>query len=124
MAFNDIEMLKRKEILNDFILYSRQDTVALLNALHNAQTIYIDNYGVDIADIWSTSTLSLKIFRLKYLKCNIPLLDKVQDDFIRKGYYGGSTDYYKMYGENLQYYDVNSLYPLAMTKPMPLKITA
>jgi len=119
-AWNDINTLKND--LNDFIFYSKQDTISLLNALDKAQNIYLSEYTVDICDVWSTSTLSLKIFRSKYLKCDIPLLDIVQDDYIRKGYYGGSTDYYKMYGENLYYYDVNSLYPYAMTKPIPLKI--
>ena len=36
------------------------------------------------------------------------------DRFIRGSYYGGAVDYYKAYGENLHYYDVNSLYPYAM----------
>jgi len=40
-------------------------------------------------------------------------------NFIRDSYYGGGTDVYKAYGENLHYYDVNSLYPYAMLKPMP-----
>ena len=41
---------------------------------------------------------------------------------MRRGYYGGATDYYHLQGENLYYYDVNSLYPYAMLNPMPLKI--
>ena len=44
------------------------------------------------------------------------------DRFIRGSYYGGAVDYYKAYGENLHYYDVNSLYPYAMLKPMPLNL--
>ena len=35
---------------------------------------------------------------------------------------GVRTDYYKVYGENLYYYDVNSLYPFAMLNDMPLDI--
>ena len=43
-----------------------------------------------------------------------------QDAFIRRGYYGGHADTYKPYGDNLYYYDVNSLYPFVMkTFPMP-----
>ena len=38
------------------------------------------------------------------------------------GYYGGAVDYYKKYGKNLKYYDVNSLYPYAMTFPIPYEI--
>jgi hypothetical protein len=34
-----------------------------------------------------------------------------QDAFIRRGYYRGHADTYKPYGENIYYYDVNSLYP-------------
>ena len=49
-------------------------------------------------------------------------LKKHVDSFIRKSYFGGATDYYKAYGENLHYYDVNSLYPFAMLKPMPLNL--
>ena len=45
-----------------------------------------------------------------------------QDIFIRDSYYGGAMDYYKAYGENLRYYDVNSLYPFVMKKDMPFKI--
>jgi len=37
-----------------------------------------------------------------------------QDKFIRRWYYGGHTDVYIPYGENLHYYDANSLYPFAM----------
>jgi DNA polymerase type B, organellar and viral len=41
---------------------------------------------------------------------------------VRKAYLGGATDYYKDYGTNLYYYDVNSLYPFVMLKPMPYQI--
>lgn len=43
-----------------------------------------------------------------------------EDTFIRRGYYGGHADTYIPRGENLYYYDVNSLYPYIMkTFPMP-----
>jgi hypothetical protein len=67
----------------------------------------------------STSTLSLKIFRLRFQTEDIPILSNNIDKFVRSGYYGGATDYYKAYGTNLHYYDVNSLYPFSMLKPMP-----
>jgi hypothetical protein len=41
---------------------------------------------------------------------------------IRDSYYGGATDYYIKYAENLYYSDVNSLYPYAMMNPMPVNI--
>ena len=46
--------------------------------------------------------------------------NKNEDSFIRRAYYGGHTDTYKPYGEDLYYYDVNSLYPFVMKEfPMP-----
>jgi len=50
------------------------------------------------------------------------ILTRSEDSFIREGYFGGATDYYKMYGENLYHYDVNSLYPYAMLNIMPFEI--
>ena len=49
----------------------------------------------------------------------IGILRANQDKFIRRGYYGGHTDVYIPYGENLHYYDVNSLYPFSMLRDMP-----
>lgn len=94
----------------------------MYNALDHAQTIYSNEHNVDITTILSTSTLSLKIFRQNFLKTDIPILKDSEDSFIRKGYFGGATDYYKAYGKNLHYYDVNSLYPFAMLNPMPLEM--
>lgn len=97
-----------------FISYSVGDSVALLEALLEAQLQYLLDFNVDITSIFSTATLSLKIFRQKFLDKEIPILHKNIDKFIRNGYYGGATDYYKLKGKILHYYDVNSLYPKAM----------
>jgi hypothetical protein len=50
----------------------------------------------------------------------IPLINKskIYSD-IRKAYHGGITEVYKPYGENLHYYDVNSLYPYVALQDMP-----
>jgi hypothetical protein len=55
----------------------------LLLAMIKGQEIYTDIHQVDICSIWSTATLSLKIYRLKYLKHNIPSLNKDTDHFVR-----------------------------------------
>lgn len=46
----------------------------------------------------------------------------MNDAFIRNSYYGGATDIYECYAKDLHYYDVNSLYPHAMCKPMPFEV--
>ena len=119
--FNKLSLFKNEILLNQFIEYSKQDSISLLKALVKAQKIYIDEHEVDIASIWSTSTLSLKIFRQKFLNVSIPILTNKLDNIIRLAYIGGSTDYFYKYGENLKHYDVNSLYPKAMCNPMPLE---
>jgi DNA polymerase type B, organellar and viral len=119
--FNKITIFENIELLNQFIDYSKQDSICLLKALIKAQDIYIEEHQVDIATIWSTSTLSFKIFRQKFLEMNIPTLSKTLDSLIRLAYIGGSSDYYLKYGENLKHYDVNSLYPKAMCNPMPIE---
>jgi hypothetical protein len=120
--FNDISLFDNQELTKQFLEYSKQDTISLYNALIKAQKIYLDKYFVDICDVLSASSLSLKIFRMNYLDINIPILKNSEDSFIRKSYFGGATDYYKAYGKDLYYYDVNSLYPQAMLKPMPLNL--
>ncbi len=122
IEYNNIAIFSNQDMLKQFEYYSTQDSVALLNCLINAQKIYIEKYNIDIGSIWSTSTLSMKIFRMHFLELNINCLTRIVDSFIRDAYYGGATDYYYKYGENLHHYDVNSLYPFAMLKPMPTRL--
>jgi hypothetical protein len=121
-AFNNITLFDNKELLDEFKLYTKQDSIALYHALLKAQDYYFSKYCIDITSIVSASSLSLKIFRQHFQDTNIPILNSVQDSFIRKGYFGGATDVYCKYLENAHYYDVNSLYPQAMLNPMPLNI--
>ncbi|KAM3218115.1 hypothetical protein P3L10_022644 [Capsicum annuum] len=93
-----------------------------------AQEIILDKYHMDIMNVMTLSSLSLKIFRQNYLDdevFHIHLPTRNQDTFIRRGFYGGHVDVYKPYGENLYYYDVNSLYPYIMVEyPIPCGIPA
>ena len=63
----------------------------------------------------------MHIFRTKYLLPNtIPLIKPKLHYIIKQSYFGGITEVYKPYGENIKSYDVNSLYPTSMHNfPMP-----
>jgi hypothetical protein len=41
-------------------------------------------------------------------------------NWIRRAYYGGRTEIFRMYGEKLHYYDINSSYVAAMAETMPV----
>lgn len=81
--------------------------------------IYL-KYKVQVSASLTISSLAIKILLSKYYKNNIPLIDKrsIYED-IRQSYFGGITEVYKPYGENLFYYDLNSLYPYSALNPMP-----
>nr|YP_010127582.1 DNA-polymerase-like [Bougainvillea spectabilis]QPP04906.1 DNA-polymerase-like [Bougainvillea spectabilis] len=103
--------------------YMKQDILILGGVMQKAQEIYWNLYKIDIVSKITVSSLSLSIFRMRYYDATnwpIHIPNKNEDSFIRRGYYGGHTDAYKPYGENLYYYDVNSLYPFVMKEfPMP-----
>lgn len=122
IEYNSFEVFNNPVLFKEFKTYAKQDSISLLNALLKAQEIYLRDFNIDITTIVSTSSLSLKIFRSRFLNVNIPILKGNVDHFIRRSYFGGGTDYYKSYAKKVKYYDVNSLYPHSMCKPMPHKI--
>lgn len=137
--FNSPSLFNKPEQLEEFKEYAIQDSVILHQAMYNATMQYINRYKTNISTCVSTSSLSLKIFRNTFMVTkpssatnpnltpsndngvSIPILDRGMDNFIRMGYYGGATDYYRAYAEKVYHYDINSLYPAAMLNPMPLK---
>lgn len=62
---------------------------------------------------------SLYIFKENFLKTKLVGLNEKQEDFIRKTYFGGRVEIFKMRGRDLYYYDFNSLYPTVMLENMP-----
>ena len=66
------------------------------------------------------------MFTNKYCPIKLPNIKRADDNFLRRAYFGGAVDYYKasfVRGiKKLYHYDVVSLYPFAMLKPMPISI--
>ncbi|KAK9041215.1 hypothetical protein V6N11_016327 [Hibiscus sabdariffa] len=118
---------RSKEMMNNFIerltVVVRHDPsikidIHLLGGvMQNAQELFWSKFHVDIVSKITLSSLALAIFRTCfYDEENWPIYipNRNANSFICKGYYGGHADVYKPYGENLFYYDVNSLYPIIM----------
>jgi DNA polymerase type B, organellar and viral len=97
----------------------------LYDSLVNAQLYYFHKFNLDITTIVSTGSLAFKLFRINFLmKYNsIPILSKSLDSIIRKSYFGGGVHVFKLNKiiKNVYHYDINSLYPFAMLKPLPFK---
>ncbi|KAF8867485.1 DNA polymerase type B, organellar and viral-domain-containing protein [Mucidula mucida] len=83
-------------------------------------------YNIQMTNCLTIAKLGLEIFMSKFIPKNnnsgLPLIIKKDIfKFIKEGYFGGITEVYKPYGENLFYYDVNSEYPFVAKNKMPGK---
>lgn len=114
---DDVQVSNLQILSKQLVEYMKQDIRLLGGIMLKAQDIYWTQYKVDIESIMTLSSLALTIFRMNYYDPNswpIHIPSNNEDTFIRRGFYGGHADAYKPYGENLYYYDVNSLYPYIM----------
>lgn len=100
--------------------YLEKDLVCLAQVMWSFHRNMKDTYGVQTYKLKTLPSIALKTFLTKYYNNQIPLITNgtVESD-IRQSYYGGITEVYKPYGENLYYYDVNSLYPYASLNDLP-----
>ncbi|XP_019085454.1 PREDICTED: uncharacterized protein LOC109126391 [Camelina sativa] len=107
----------------ELLAYMNQDIRLLGGIMCKSQANYWRQYNIDITEVLTISSLALLIFRMKYYNMEVfPIYipNRNEDDFIRRGYYGGHSDVYIPRGQDLKYYDVNSLYPFVMMSyPMP-----
>lgn len=115
--------MKRCEILKkEFLSYLLDDLVSLYQMLvKTSEKMFLD-FDIDMTKCLTISKLAYKIFTKDYLDKNklVPLINKrnIYRD-IKLGYYRSMIEVYKPYGENLYYYNVNSLYPYIALNDMP-----
>jgi hypothetical protein len=117
IPYDEVRLSNLASMKNSLIDYMKQDILLLGGVMQKAQEIYWKLYKVDIESKITLSSLALSIFRMRYYDAAnwpIHIPNKNEDKFIRHAFYGGHTDTYKPYGEDLYYYDVNSLYPFVM----------
>lgn len=123
IVHDEVQVSSLKDNRAQLLDYMEQDIRLLAGVMLRAQSIYWKKYNVDIGQCLTLSSLAMRIYRMNYYDQNdspIYIPSSNQDAFIRRGYYGGHADTYKPYGENIYYYDVNSLYPYVMkTFAMP-----
>lgn len=116
----NIDNVTTELIKTEVLEYLSGDIGSLYECMMKASDLIFDNYKFNITDVYSGSSLAMKHYRTSYLdKKGIPLLPRHLIDTISESYFGGISQVYKSYGRNLHYYDINSLYPWAMTQPMP-----
>ena len=72
--YNNVAIFDDKNNLTQLMEYNKQDCKALYDSLLVAQSTYLRLYKVDIADIVSTSSLAIRIYRTNYQDVDIPIL--------------------------------------------------
>lgn len=129
----------------DWQSYLRQDCVALNEVVGRFVEVVEDDLGGEVG--LTAAATSMNLFRRRFLKNKIPRhahfpdcpgykedplavnglqpLDEPEPctgclhDFVRAAYFGGRTEIFKMTGQNLRYFDINSSYVHALCEPMP-----
>lgn len=123
IPYDQVTLSNLSSMRESLVEYMKQDILLLGGIMHNFQDLYAKTYKADIENKITTASLALSLFRSNYydeVQFPIHIPNKNEDTFIRRGYYGGHADAYTPYGENLYYYDINSLYPFVMKEfPMP-----
>jgi len=118
----NILQLNEDKLRNGIIEYAQLDCKILYLILMKFNSLIFDLYNLNINNYPTLPSLAFGIFRSKYLSKNtVPLITGQLFKDINQSYTGESTEFILPYGENLFYYDINSLYPYSMLKNnMPL----
>lgn len=109
----EIEVYLKRDceaLFNVLTIFEKELNDTCNNTLNKKVRINLDD-KVSIAS--QSFNILLKGYIGKKTRC---FLNKEEEDFVRAGYYGGRVEIYKFSGKNLNYYDVNSLYPTVMQK--------
>lgn len=106
---------------NESLNYLAKDLNSLLEVLVKFQSHLFIDHNLEMTECLTISSLAKKKFLKHYLnESKIPLINSnILFNFIYSAYFGGITEVYKPYGQNLIYLDVNSLYPHSAINPMP-----
>lgn len=100
-----------------WIPYNERDCVLLYDVLQVAHDIVENEFGGEMG--LTAPATAMKTFRRSFLAAPIRR-DTATHNFVREGYFGGRTEVLISEGHHLSDYDINSSYPHAMTKPMPI----
>lgn len=96
-------------------MYLKYDCLGLYEILEK-----FSGWGLNAGTLKTTlPSQSLHIFKTRFLKEELKVVGEGQENFFRKTYFGGRVEIFKMWGEDLFYYDFNSLYPFVMLEDMP-----
>jgi len=119
IGLQKLEASGRDSKFND-LRYCKRDTEITYRFVESMRDKY-KSIGAELkATIGATS---LKYFEKNFYRyCNFKFLKKSEIEFMLKGYYGGRTEIFfnNPISGNIQYYDINSLYPFCCQKPMPI----
>ncbi len=108
--------------MRETLKYRRRDILARSEVIRKFADTVHDTFKVKRTDVRTVPALAMRVYRSKYRQegVEIPYRTGKVDQDIRNGYYGGIVAAIKPEVENGYYYDVNSAYPAAMMKPMPV----
>jgi len=105
--------------------YLHNDVKSLYEIIDKFSKEVYELERINITNTVSISSLALKTYLTNdYNKVKNPIyiLRYKQYKEIKSAYFGGRVEIFKPYGENLYWYDVNSLYPFSMLKDIPIGI--
>ena len=111
-----------KELEPEWSPYLKDDCISLYQCLQKWELHLMEDYNVRLKESMTIAQMAMRIFRINYLNQSIPTYQASEVD-ISKSYVGGRCEIFTRYGENLKYYDINSLYPYVMHEnPIPVGV--
>ena len=113
--------IKNWNLKSECLNYLYKDIKGLFEVLNEFSRLIYIHFNIQMTDALTITRLALNIFKKNYYKIhNIPSINKIYlFNFIKEAYFGGITEVYRPYGQDLIYIDVNSLYPYAALNPLP-----
>lgn len=105
------------QTVSEYLKYDCLSLYYVIENFENELKIILKNPKFSFNKYFTLASISFNILNKYYLNGGIKnYMTKKEEIFIRQGFYGGRVEIYKMQGKNLNYYDVNSLYPYIMQK--------